>query len=117
ELPRCGRLGLFGFGSSAHIVLQIARARGSEVFVATRGARHRALAARLGATWAGAADEPMPVQLDAAIVFAPAGPIVPQALRAVGKGGTVALAGIHMTLIPELTYEEHLFHEKRLTSV
>jgi len=117
ELPTGGRLGLYGFGSSAHIVIQIARARGAEVFVATRGERHRALAERLGAAWAGAADERMPVALDSAIVFAPAGSIVPQALRAVGKGGTVALAGIHMTPVPELTYEDCLFHEKRLTSV
>jgi len=117
EVPRGGRLGLFGFGSSAHVVLQIARHRGSEVFVATRGASHRELARRMGADWVGATEEPMPAKLDSAIVFAPAGEIVPLALARVGRGGTVALAGIYMTPVPELDYERHLFHEKNLRSV
>lgn len=116
-LTRGGRLGLYGFGSSAHVVIQIARHRGAEVFVATRGARHRDLAGRLGAAWAGDAMEPMPVPLDAAIVFAPAGEIVPPALRALRKGGVVVLAGIHMTPIPAMEYGPHLFHEKTLLSV
>ena len=117
ELGRGGRLGLYGFGSSAHVITQIARYRGIEVFAATRSAGHRDLARRLGAVWAGDAAEPMPAPLDAAIVFAPAGEIVPPALRAVRKGGTVVLAGIHMTPIPEMEYGPHLFHEKTLRSV
>jgi propanol-preferring alcohol dehydrogenase len=116
-LPPGGRLGLYGFGSSAHVVLQLARQRGAEVFVATRGAQHRELARRLGAAWVGATEDPVPAPLDAAIVFAPAGEIVPVALRAVGPGGTVALAGIHMTDIPALSYQDCLFHEKVLTTV
>ena len=117
ETPPGGRLGLYGFGSSAHIVLQLARHRGCEVFVATRGAGHRALAGRLGAAWVGETVDPVPAPLDAAIVFAPAGEIVPAALRAVRKGGRVVLAGIYMTPVPAMAYEEHLFHEKTLTSV
>jgi propanol-preferring alcohol dehydrogenase len=117
EVPRGGRLGLYGFGSSAHVVLQIARHRGCEVFVATRGEGHRALARRMGAAWVGGTVDPPPVPLDAAIVFAPAGEVVPAALRAIRKGGTVACAGITMTPIPEMDYEECLFHEKNLRSV
>ena len=117
ELPPGGRLGLWGFGSSAHVVIQIARHRGAEVFVVTRAARHRALARTLGACWVGEIGTPMPAALDAAIVFAPAGEIVPAALRALRPGGTVALAGIHMTPVPPLAYEECLFHEKTLRSV
>jgi len=117
NLPPGGRLGLFGFGSSAHVVLQIARHRGSEVFVATRGESHRELARRMGARWVGQTDGPLPAELDSAIVFAPAGEVVPAALRAVRKGGTVALAGIYMTPLPEMEYEPHLFHEKNLRSV
>jgi propanol-preferring alcohol dehydrogenase len=112
-----GRLGLYGFGSSAHVVIQIARRRGTEVFAATRGARHRDLARRLGAAWTGDATDAVPAPLDAAIVFAPAGEIVPLALRAVRKGGVVVLAGIHMTPIPAMEYGPHLFHEKTLRSV
>ena len=117
ELPAKGRLGLFGFGSSAHVVLQIALHRGCEVYVSTRGESHRELARRMDAHWVGETHETPPVELSSAIVFAPAGPVVPAALRAVGKGGTVALAGIYMTPIPELDYEQHLFHEKNLRSV
>jgi propanol-preferring alcohol dehydrogenase len=117
RVPDGGRLGLFGFGSSAHVTMQVARHRGCDVYVATRGAGHRRFAAELGAAWVGEAQAPPPVALDAAIVFAPAGEIVPPALRALRKGGTLALAGIHMSPIPALTYEEHLFHEKTLTSV
>jgi propanol-preferring alcohol dehydrogenase len=117
ELSHGGRLGLYGFGSSAHVVIQIARHRGTEVFVATRSAGHRDLARRLGAAWAGETAEPMPAPLDAAIVFAPAGDIVPTALRALRKGGVVVLAGIHMTTIPAMEYGPHLFHEKTLRSV
>jgi propanol-preferring alcohol dehydrogenase len=98
-------------------VLQIARHRGVEVMVATRGARHRDLARRLGAAWVGESHGSFPRALDAAIVFAPAGEIVPLALRAVRKGGRVVLAGIYMTPLPAMDYGVHLFHEKTLTSV
>jgi propanol-preferring alcohol dehydrogenase len=117
ELRGRGRLGLYGFGSSAHVVIQIARHRGAEVYVATRSPGHRDLARRLGAVWAGDTAEPMPAALDAAIVFAPAGEVVPPALRAVRKGGVVVLAGIHMSTIPAMEYGPHLFHEKTLRSV
>ncbi|MDP2480343.1 MAG: zinc-dependent alcohol dehydrogenase family protein [Candidatus Palauibacterales bacterium] len=117
RLPDGGRLGLFGFGSSAHIVIQVARHRGGEVYVATRGESHRALARDLGAVWTGGAYDPIPTPLHSAIVFAPAGEIVPIALRSLRKGGTVSLAGIHMSPIPEMEYEPCLFHEKTLQSV
>jgi propanol-preferring alcohol dehydrogenase len=116
ELGRGGRLGLYGFGSSAHVITQIARHRGIEVFAATRSAGHRDLARRLGAVWVGDATEPIPAPLDAAIVFAPAGEIVAGAAGG-AKGGTVVLAGIHMTPIPAMEYGPHLFHEKTLRSV
>jgi alcohol dehydrogenase, propanol-preferring len=112
-----GCLGLYGFGSSAHIVIQIALHRGCTVHVATRGEAHRRLARELGAAWVGDAFDAPPVPLDAAIVFAPAGEIVPVALRALGKGGTLALAGIHMSDVPSMDYDSCLFHEKTLTSV
>jgi propanol-preferring alcohol dehydrogenase len=106
------RLGMYGFGGSAHIVLQIARHLGCEVLVFTRGAAHRQLALKLGAVWAGTSQDHLPAPLDAAIIFAPAGALVPEALRAVRKGGTVALAGISMSQIPamdyELLYQEHV---------
>ena len=108
---------LVGFGSSAHVVLQIARHRGHEVLVVTRGTGHQEHARRMGAVWAGGPGDPLPVRAHSAIVFAPAGETVPAALEAVGRGGTVALAGIHMSAIPPLDYERHLFHEKRLQSV
>jgi len=98
------RLGLYGFGASAHIVLQIARHMGCEVYVFTRAAAHRELATRLGAGWVGDGKDRPPHELDAAIVFAPAGPIMLDALRALSKGGTVALAGITMTPIPQMDY-------------
>ena len=87
------------------------------MFVSTRGAGHRKLALELGAEWAGEADALPPEPLDSAILFAPAGELVPPALRALRKGGTLALAGIHLSPVPSLTYEPHLFHEKVLTSV
>jgi len=117
EVPDGGTLALFGFGSSAHVVLQIARHRGLRVFVSTRGESHRRLALELGAEWAGSTLEAPPVAVDSAIVFAPAGEIVPVALRALARGGTCALAGIHMTAVPSLDYESCLFHEKKLRSV
>jgi propanol-preferring alcohol dehydrogenase len=98
-------------------VLQIARHRGAEVFVSTRGASHRKLAREMGAAWVGDTFDRPPAALDGAIVFAPAGPVVPAALRAVGPGGTVVCAGIHMSPVPEMDYESCLFHEKDLRSV
>jgi len=111
------RLGLVGFGNSAHIVAQIARARGCELFVASRGGRHRELAEELGAAWVGAADALEPESLDAAILFAPAGELVPPILRALRRGGTCACAGIHMSPIPSIDYDTELFGERVLRSV
>jgi|SRR5579884_327756 len=111
------RLGLYGFGASAHVVIQIARHWGCAVYVATRGERHRRLAKELGAVWVGDAADTPPVKLNAAIIFAPAGELVPVALRAIDKGGTVAVAGIYMTDIPPLNYERELFYERNLRSV
>jgi propanol-preferring alcohol dehydrogenase len=119
EPPEAGvpaRLGLYGFGSSAHIVLQVARQLGHEVYVCTRGEEAGAFAQELGAQWVGGADEPPPEELDAAIIFAPAGVLVPVALRAVRRGGTVVCAGIHMSPIPEFPYEL-LWGERTLRSV
>jgi propanol-preferring alcohol dehydrogenase len=116
-LPPGGRLGIYGFGSSAHITAQIALAQGAEVHVATRGQASRELASDLGAAWVGGPQESPPVPLDSAIVFAPAGELVPLALAALGPGGTVALAGIYMTEIPPLDYDRHLFREHTLCSV
>jgi len=112
-----GRLGLYGFGASAHIVIQLAQHEGVRVYVATRGARHQALARRMGAEWVGGATDTPPVKLDAAIIFAPAGALVPVALAALDRGGTLATAGIHMSEIPPLDYGAHLFQERRLQSV
>lgn len=116
-VPPGGRLGIYGFGSSAHVTLQVARARGAEVYVCTREATHRELALRLGAAWAGGVDETMPRRMDGTIVFAPAGELVPRALRGLDRGGTVALAGIHMSPIPGLDYAADLFQERVLRSV
>jgi propanol-preferring alcohol dehydrogenase len=117
EVPPGGRLALYGFGSSASVVIQIALHRGYEVHVVSRGDSHRQLAREMGALWVGAPGEGLPVEVDSAIIFAPAGDIVPDALASVRKGGTVAMAGIYMTPVPELDYEAHLFHEKNLRSV
>jgi propanol-preferring alcohol dehydrogenase len=110
------RLGLYGFGSSAYLVTQIARHLGHEVYVFTRGERGRQVALQLGAQWTGGSDESPPVSLDAAIIFAPAGPLVPAALRVVRPGGTVVCAGIHMSPIPEFPYDL-LWGERVLRSV
>ncbi len=117
DVPPGGRLALYGFGSSASVVIQIALQRGHEVHVVTRGESHRRLARDMGAQWVGGPGESPPVEMDSAIIFAPAGEIVPDALASLGKGGTVAMAGIYMTPVPELDYEAHLFHEKNLRSV
>ncbi|MCL4513006.1 MAG: zinc-dependent alcohol dehydrogenase family protein [Candidatus Eremiobacteraeota bacterium] len=112
-----GKLGIFGFGSSAHIIIQIALRRECEVFVISRGEKHQDLAKEMGASWVSDSADSLPVKLDSAIIFAPAGEIVPIALRSLDKGGTAVMAGIHLTTIPSMSYEEHLFHEKRLVSV
>jgi propanol-preferring alcohol dehydrogenase len=114
--PGC-RLGLYGFGSSAHIAIQVARHLGCTVYVMTRDVPHRALARELGATWAGGADDTPPEKLDSAILFAPAGDLVLPALEALEQGGTLALAGIYLSDIPSLNYERHLFRERNLRSV
>lgn len=111
-----GRLGIYGFGSSASVTIQVARARGCEVFVCTRQPSHRALARALGAAWVGDSAEPLPQAVEGAIIFAPAGELVPVALKNLAPGGTLALAGIHMSRIPPLDYET-LFQERRITSV
>ncbi|MGH2820999.1 MAG: zinc-dependent alcohol dehydrogenase family protein [Actinomycetota bacterium] len=112
-----GRLGIYGFGASAHIAAQVAIFEGAAVHVVTRSRRAQKLARALGAASAGAAGESPPEPLDAAIVFAPSGEVVPLALKSLRAGGTVAVAGIHMSDIPALRYDEHLFHERSLTSV
>lgn len=116
-LPPGGRLGIYGFGSSAHITAQVALAEGAEIYVMTRGAGNRALAEQLGAAWVGEAESEPPVRLDSAIVFAPAGELVPVALAALDRGGTLALAGIHMSDVPTLDYQRHLFLERDLRTV
>lgn len=117
SLPYGGNLGIFGFGSSAHIVIQLALSRGAKVYVITREERHRELARKLGAHFSGENVKELPVLLDSAILFAPVGTLVPEALRSLKKGGTLSLAGIHMSPIPSLDYERDLFYEKNLCSV
>ncbi|GAA4444839.1 zinc-binding alcohol dehydrogenase family protein [Phytohabitans houttuyneae] len=117
DLPPGGRLGVYGFGASAHLATQVALAQGARVHVLTRAAAARALALDLGAASAGGADEPPPEPLDAAILFAPVGDLVPVALAALDRGGTLAIAGIHLTDIPPLNYERHLFQERQVRSV
>ncbi|HZX04012.1 zinc-dependent alcohol dehydrogenase family protein [Kribbella sp.] len=117
NLPPGGRLGIYGFGSSAHLAAQLATAQGAELFVMTRGEGNRALASELGAVFVGETADRPPVLLDSAIVFAPAGDVVPYALEAVRPGGTVAVAGIYLSDVPALNYERHLFHERDLRSV
>ncbi len=112
-----GRLGMYGFGSSAHVTIQIARARNLEVYVCTREPAHRQLARALGAAWVGDLREPMPHRTEGTILFAPAGDLVPVALRNLARGGTLALAGIYMTPIPRLDYEADLFYERGIRSV
>jgi propanol-preferring alcohol dehydrogenase len=107
------RLGIYGFGAAGHVAIQLARGRGADVYVATRDrTRHQALAAELGATWVGDTAERPPVELDAAIIFAPAGELVPAALGALDRGGVVVLGGIHMSPVPSLPYD--LLYEERV---
>ncbi|MGW0181194.1 zinc-binding alcohol dehydrogenase family protein [Nocardia sp. NPDC003345] len=116
-LPDGGVLGIYGFGGSAHLTTQVALARGARVHVMTRGAAARELALDLGATSVQHAADPPPEPLDSAILFAPAGELVPPAAEALAAGGTLALAGIHLTDVPPLNYQRHLFREKQIRSV
>ena len=111
------RLGLYGFGASAHITIQIAQHWGCSVYVCSLREEHRALARQLGAKWVGGASETPPDKLHGSIIFAPAGELVPPALQALEKGGTLALAGIYMSPIPSLDYDRDLFRERTLQSV
>ncbi len=111
------RLGLFGFGASAHIVIQLARHMGCEVYVFTRAESHRQLAKQLGAAWVGASEDQPPGRLDSGIIFAPAGRLVLDALRVLRKGGTLALAGITMSPVPQIDYDSLLYHERTIRSV
>jgi propanol-preferring alcohol dehydrogenase len=117
QLPPGGRLGIYGFGASAHVLLQLVVAQGARVHVMTRSAQARELALSLGASSAaGAADSP-PEPLDSAILFAPAGELVPVAMRALDRGGILSVAGIHLSDVPRLVYERELFYEKEIRSV
>ncbi|WNG83571.1 zinc-binding alcohol dehydrogenase family protein [Mycobacterium sp. ITM-2016-00316] len=117
QLPPGGRLGIYGFGGSAHITAQVALAQGAEVHVMTRGRQARELALALGAASAQAAADPPPLPLDAAILFAPVGDLVPPALEGLDRGGTLAIAGIHLSDVPALNYQRHLFQERQIRSV
>ncbi len=117
RLPPGGRLGIYGFGGSAHLTAQIAMAEGARVHVMTRAPEARRLALDLGVASAGGADDPPPEPLDAAILFAPVGTLVPPALAALERGATLAVAGIHLSDIPGLDYQRHLFEERSLCSV
>lgn len=111
------RLGLYGFGASAHVAIQVAVHWGCKVYVFTRSEEHRKLAKKLGAVWAGTSKDDPPTKMDSSIIFAPAGELVLDALKVLDKGGTVALAGIYMTPIPEMDYVEYIYHERTLRSV
>lgn len=111
------RLGMYGFGASAHIAIQIARHWGCEVYVCSLKPQHQALAREMGATWVGGAAESPPMRLHGAIMFAPAGELVPSALHALERGGTLAIAGIHMSPIPSLDYDRDIFGERVIRSV
>jgi propanol-preferring alcohol dehydrogenase len=111
------RVGLFGFGASAHLAISILRAWNCEVYVSTRGASHRALAASLGATWVGGETDKPPVKLDRAVTFAPSGNVVVAALSSLRKGGVVAINAIHLDRIPEFDYDHLLWGERQLRSV
>ena len=117
RLPPGGRLGIYGFGASAHLTAQIAEAQGAAVHVVTRAPQAQRLALELGAEWAGGLDDAPPEPLDAAILFAPVGNLVLPALAALDRGATLAIAGIHLTDVPVLSYERHLFEERSVTSV
>jgi propanol-preferring alcohol dehydrogenase len=116
-LPPGGRLGLYGFGGSAHLAAQVALALGATLSVMTRGEQARELARSLGAAFVGGPSDVPPEPLDAAILFAPAGDLVPPALAALDRGGTLAIAGIYLSDIPPLSYERYLFQERQVRSV
>ena len=117
EVPEGGRLLLVGFGSSAHIVIQLALHRSHEVHVVTRSENHIRQAREMGAAWAGSDFDDLPARMDSAILFAPAGPLVPPIMESLERGGTLSIPGIHLSDIPEMNYETHLFHEKQIRSV
>ncbi len=117
RMPAGGRLGIYGFGASAHLTAQLAIAEGAEVHVLTRDPAARELALALGAASAVGAYDAPPVPLDSAILFAPVGDLVPVALAALERGGTLAVAGIHLSDVPVIDYQRHLFRERTLTSV
>lgn len=117
EIKPGQRLGLYGFGASAHVAIQIAAHWGCEIYVFTRSEEHRKLAQKLGAVWTGTSKDEPPTKMDSSIIFAPAGELVLDALRVLDKGGTLALAGIYMTPIPEMDYVKYLYHERTLRSV
>ncbi len=112
-----GRLGIYGFGASAHLAAQVAMAAGAQVYVCTRSPDAQQLSLELGAVWAGDAAEPPPVPLDGAVLFAPVGHLVLPALEALDRGGRLSIAGIHLSDVPELNYQQHLFCERELVSV
>lgn len=116
-VPPGGRLGIYGFGGSAHLTAQMARHQGAQVYVMTRSKSARSLARELGAVFVGDAYDSPPDPLDSAILFAPVGDLVPVALRALDRGGTLAIAGIHLSDIPPLNYSTDLFYERQLRSV
>jgi len=111
------RVGLFGFGASAHLAIAVLRAWKCEVYVATRGAGHRALAGSLGATWVGAEQDRPPVELDRAVTFAPSGDVVVAALQSLRKGGVVAINAIHLDRMPQFDYDSLLWGERQIRSV
>jgi propanol-preferring alcohol dehydrogenase len=117
DVARGERVGLFGFGASAHLALQVLHAWGCEVYVSTRGAEHRAFAQRLGAAWAGDATEKPPVALDRAVTFAPSGDVVVAALGSLRKGGVVAINAIHLDRMPQFDYDSLLWGERQIRSV
>ncbi|HEV2262316.1 MAG TPA: zinc-dependent alcohol dehydrogenase family protein [Candidatus Rubrimentiphilum sp.] len=116
-VERGERVGLYGFGASAHLVLPVLQSYGCDVFVATRGQRHMELAKKMGATWVGEALEKPPVQLDRTLTFAPSGDVVISALSALRKGGVVAINAIHLDRIPEFDYDSLLWGERQIRSV
>ena len=117
EVQRGDRVGLFGFGASAHLALQLLRAWGCEVYVSTRGEKHRELARRLGAVWIGDAQDRPPVPLDRAVTFAPSGDVVLAALGSLRKGGIVAINAIHLDRMPAFDYDRLLWGERQIRSV
>ena len=117
EIKPGQRLGLIGFGASAHVAIQVAIHSGCEVYVFSRSEEHRELARKLGATWTGTSNEDPPVKLNSIVNFTRAGPTVLDGMRLLDKGGTQALAGIYMSPIPEMDYVKYLYHERTLRSV